>query len=221
MMQLRLHLISDAGFTAGEGVAGLLDSELQHDMHGLPYLRGRSLKGLLAEECANVLYALYIQGHPAERTFTESARRLFGEPGAGLNGQGGLNVGDAQLSDDLRCAIQDGDVCDMTPDQVLESLTAIRRQTAMSEQGAPLTGSLRSMRVLLRETVLTAGLSFMEPPDADQCALLAACVMSLRRAGSHRNRGLGRLRTRLLAGDADITEAHWLHFKHRVMEERV
>ena len=43
--QLRLTLLSDATFGSGDGVAGLVDAEVQHDYVGLPFLGGRTLKG--------------------------------------------------------------------------------------------------------------------------------------------------------------------------------
>ena len=58
---LKFALKSDATFGRGDGVAGLIDSEVQHDTYGLPYLGGRALKGLLGEECANIIFALELQ----------------------------------------------------------------------------------------------------------------------------------------------------------------
>ena len=62
---LRLTLDSDATFGRGDGLAGVVDAEVQHDDNGLPYLGGRALKGLLAEECANILFALENSGKAA------------------------------------------------------------------------------------------------------------------------------------------------------------
>lgn len=59
---LKFTLKSDATFGRGDGVAGMVDSEVQHDSYGLPYLGGRTIKGLLGEECASILFALRQQG---------------------------------------------------------------------------------------------------------------------------------------------------------------
>ncbi len=85
--QLRLTLLSDATFGRGDGVAGLVDAEVQHDDVGLPFLGGRTLKGLLGAECADIVYALE-RGRPdqAERWRT-AEKRLFGRSGAALEGQ--------------------------------------------------------------------------------------------------------------------------------------
>ena len=62
---------------------------------------------------------------------------------------------------DLRQRIAQ-DVADklITRTEVLESLTAIRRQTAMDKvTGAPLDNTLRAMRVILRDTPFEAVIS--------------------------------------------------------------
>ena len=43
---LKMLLLSDTTFGRGDGVAGLIDQEVEHDPNGFPYLRGRTLKGL-------------------------------------------------------------------------------------------------------------------------------------------------------------------------------
>ena len=58
-LALTIELLTDTTFGRGDGVAGLVDEEVEHDSQtGLPIIRGRTLKGLLVEECANLLYAL-------------------------------------------------------------------------------------------------------------------------------------------------------------------
>ncbi|MBK8640366.1 MAG: hypothetical protein IPN92_19535 [Chromatiaceae bacterium] len=221
-MELQLTLLSDAAFATGEGVAGLLDSELQHDALGLPYLRGRSLKGLLAEECANLRHSIQQHGNTSAQDWLErTAVQVFGNPGQGAAGQGGLAMDDARVPDDLRAAVRfEVTAGRWSPAAVLESLSAIRRQTAINAQGAPLHGSLRATRVLLRETCLEARLALAGPPEhaTDAWALVAACAMTLRRAGSSRNRGLGRVRARLWQDGADATDLHWQAFRTRLEE---
>lgn len=206
---IRLELESDTTFGRGDGIAGLIDAEVEHDEYGLPYLRGRSLKGLLQEECANVLFSLK-QANSAKLSDLETiADKLFGKAGSDLEADAKMFVGDAVLPKDLRdavkYAIQEEQI---TPDEVLKSLTAIRRQTAMSENGAPKPESLRSMRVVLRETVFESELMFNEDfqPDSNEIALLGACAASLRRVGLGRNRGRGKVKARLI-GAVDLTDS--------------
>lgn len=206
MMQLTLtiDLLSDATFGRGDGMAGLVDEEVEHNPEtGLPFIRGSVIKGLLAEECANILFALSKCSPAAPSKFQNAAQFLFGQPGSTIKDDACMQVGSATLPQELNDAIA-ADLKWMAADEnrkrkytisdVLESLTAIRRQTAVNDDtGIPDEGSLRSIRVVLRKTQFKAVLSFTSKPDKDAKALLAACVMAMRRGGDGRNRGRGRL----------------------------
>ncbi len=218
-LALRLALLSDATFGRGDGVAGLVDEEVEHDSAtGLPLIRGRTIKGLLVEECANVLFALQLQSAPALGRFQGAALLLFGRPGSSLDDDGLLHVGIAELPEDLRRAVAD-DVRrgSLHSADVLESLTTIRRQTAVSDEtGAPDEGSLRSQRAVLRDTAFAAPLTFARPPSEEARGLLAACVRAFRRGGSGRNRGRGRLAATLWEDGQDTTETWFTHFQQAV-----
>lgn len=81
--------------------------------------------------------------------------------------------------------------------RALGSLTAVRRQTAIESDGlhigVPAEGSLRAMRVILRQTPFEARLLAVRKLNPDELGLLAAAVLAFRRAGTGRNRGRGRL----------------------------
>jgi hypothetical protein len=220
-MNLTLHikLISDATFGRGDGVAGLIDAEVEYDAEtGLPFLRGSVLKGLLAEECANILFALSKSNPATAARLSLAAKFLFGQPGSTLEDDALMQVGAAALPQDLCEAVANNiKRGELTAADVLESLTAIRRQTAVEETtGAPDEGSLRSLRVVLRETTFTAPLSFDRDPQNDEQALLAACVFSLRRGGTGRNRGRGRFQAWL--NDNSYTLAQFANFKQIAKE---
>ncbi len=219
-LQLRLRLESDTTFGRGEGLAGLIDEEVEYDLAtGLPFVRGRTLKGLLVEECANLMYALQAADAPALLRLQEAAARLFGSPGSGPESAARLHIGPAllpqELSDAVHSAIEHNG---LSPTDVLESLTAIRHQTAIDEQSAaPEEHSLRSMRVVVRQTEFSAWLDFDHDPATNDLELLAACVFSARHGGMGRNRGRGRLSLRLLdESGTDVTMTHFEHFKQLV-----
>lgn len=224
-LQLRLCLESDATFGRGEGLAGLVDEEVEYDVAtGLPFVRGRTLKGLLVEECANLMFALQTANSSALPTLEVAAEWLFGSPG-GKEGATRLHFGSALLPLQLREAVHAGVVSnELKPAIVLEALTTIRRQTAVNEMSAaPETGSLRSMRVVLRQTTFWASLDFAADPGEDKLALLAACALSVRRGGIGRNRGRGRLSLRLLdeqGTDITITPC-FEHFKQLLVGGQV
>lgn len=189
---LEIELLSDTAFGSGAGVSALVNSEIQHDHKGLPTLSGRAIKGLLVNECSEILYVL-----PDEsRTYWEQvALSLFGQRGEMLDDVDGVFISDATAAPDLVAAIHADD--QVSRDDILNSLTTLRRQTAMNVMGAPEDDTLRSVRVLIQGLTLYAPLSFLSEPNDEQKALLAACVMSLRRAGLNRNRGKGQIRLQI------------------------
>lgn len=225
---LTLDLQSDATFGRGEGLAGLVDIEIEHDEAGCPFLGGRSLKGMLVEEWANLRSALRSAFGLDYLAWDVSATHLFGTTGAMYTGASGMRVGPATLPPELH-AILKYDVArgHIQPHQILDTLTAIRRQTAMdASTGTPDEGSLRTMRVLLRGTPLMATLDFEHTPDDATLSLLAACVLAARRTGTGRNRGRGRLSMLLHAQqpedyhDAAFTQRWFDHFARSVQEVR-
>ncbi|MFQ5576859.1 MAG: RAMP superfamily CRISPR-associated protein [Anaerolineae bacterium] len=223
-MRLSFTLESDATFGRGEGVPGLVDEEVEHDRYGQPFLRGRTLKGLLVEECANILHALQLQRRTDYALWEAAAAWLFGSPGSVSHKTAAMRVGNARLPADLRHTVmhysrQTGNgTRPLTRLDVLESLTAIRRQTAMDETtGRPEEGSLRGMRVILRRTPFEARLQFSRPPIPEALPLLSACVLAFRRAGTGRNRGRGHLSASLLDADGnDVTATYFEQFKTEV-----
>lgn len=217
--RLSLELLSDATFGRGDGVTGLIDAEVQHDDLGLPFLSGRTLKGLLGAECADIVYALERARPDLAQDWRTTADRLFGRSGAALEGQSILRVGTARLPQDLRDAIhQDIRHNRLRPMEVLEMVTALRRQTAMDAWGVPREDTLRTMRVILRGVVFCADLDFLVNPTEKDLALLSACVKALRRAGTARNRGRGRLKAELLDKEGKIvTDTLFAAFRKAVM----
>lgn len=197
---LKINLVSDTTFGRGDGLAGFIDSEVEHDEYGLPFLRGRALKGLLAEECANVLFALGNLG----KNWFDTADRLFGQAGSKIEDNSEIYIGNATLPDDLRQAVRfaiEEKYSQITADEVLRSLTTTRRQTAIKADGSPKKNSLRSERAVLNKTVFFSDVMFRTNPDEKMLALLAASAKSLQRAGLGRNRGRGKVSVEFFEGN--------------------
>lgn len=189
--------MSDTTFGRGDGIAGLIDQEVEHDPYGFPYLRGRTLKGLLSEESDNLIGVLL----PADvcSYWENIACTLFGVPGSSLQTMGIMHVGDACLPEDLRTAVAwQIKNEELTNNEVLDSLTTIRRQTAINSQiGVADEGSLRSFRVVIRQLEFQADLIFETQPSHEILSFLSASILALRRIGSGRNRGRGHVKCTL------------------------
>lgn len=208
---IQITLKSDTTFGRGDGVAGYIDAEVEHDELGLPFLRGRTLKGLLQEECANILFSLSKDAtFPKLSDFEIAADKLFGKAGSDLQADAKMYIGDAVLPEDLTNAVKfaiEKEKPEINADEVLQSLTVIRRQTAISENGAPKPESLRSMRCVLKETIFESNLSFSEDfaPGSPEITLLGMTCAALQRVGLGRNRGRGKVSVRLI-GTNDLTD---------------
>lgn len=213
--RLKFTLLSDATFGRGDGVAGVVDAEVQHDKYGFPFLGGKTLKGLLGAECAEILYALKQVGDPGYALWCQAAHHLFGDPGSVAADNGYLHVGNAELPADLRTRVA-SEIEDEQYEavEILESLTTIRRQTAIDPTtGAPKKETLRAMRLIIRETPFEARLDFLRPPERHDLLLLSACVKAFRRAGTGRHRGRGKLEADLWSDEASVTEDLFRNFE--------
>ena len=218
--RLKIKLLSDTTFGRGDGVAGLIDQEVEHDPFGFPYLRGRTLKGLLSEESDNLIAVLSHHKQDWERV----ACNLFGTLGSTIGTMGAVHIGDSCLPEDLRQAVafQIKDET-LTKTEVLDSLTTIRRQTSIDPQlGTPDEGSLRSFRVVLRDRCFTADLIFEKMPSDEMLSLIAVGSLALRRLGSGRNRGRGHVQCTLHddANGDDITH-HYANYFGQAIKEKV
>jgi len=195
-MYLRIELLSDTAFGRGDGVMGIVDSEIEYDKtNGLPIIKGRTLKGLFVEACADVLYGLKVCQSSAYATFNDIAQTLFGSPGSDLISTGVLHFGTATLPADFIVKVEQAN---HNPADVLEAFTIIRRQTAIDETtDAPKDTSLRALRVVSRGTIFYSHLSHPSLTEIE-IALLWACTNTTRQAGQNRTRGLGRIQIELL-----------------------
>lgn len=212
----KLTLLSQATFGRGDGVAGWVDTEIEHDERGLPYLHGRGVKGLFTAQCADILGAL--ESSPAHESMKRAADVLFGVGGSDLDANGLLHFGMARLPKNLRAAIAMIEPQALPRADVLEALTTIRRQTAIDEGGAAKEDTLRATRVLMSGLVYESEITADRALDETERALLAACVKAIRRVGSNRARGLGRVRAELLdAAGKDLTEQGMNEFAREVL----
>lgn len=216
--RLVFQLKSDAIFGSAERGDADIDIDIQHDRWGCPYFPGRTLKGVLREECAQILDNLEQCGKLGgwERT----AIRLFGTPGSGVKDPVILRFDNAELPAALRMKlmkeVEDEKVSSW---EVLEALTTTRSQTALDGwSGAAREKSLRKARVILRKTIFESKLTFYEGPEKNDKQLLAACLKAFQRCGTRRNRGTGELEAVQLLSCAgqDVLPDTFMDFKKEI-----
>lgn len=193
-MYLRIELLSDTAFGRGDGIASHVNSEIEHDKTtGLPLIKGRTLKGLFVEACADILHGLKTCNSSAYDNFENSAKSLFGKPGSNLDSTGKLHFSTATLPIEF---IAELSKLNQPKETILNTLTTIRHQTAVDDDDKPKDTSLRATRVVLKGTIFHAHISHPKLSN-NEVAFLWACANTVRNAGQNRTRGLGHIRITL------------------------
>ncbi len=189
---LHIKLLSDATFSRGEGTAGFVDADIEYDRFGIPFIGGKTIRGLLRDSW------LSMAGYFPE--LCGAAGLVLGRSADTLE-TSKLRIGDAHFSDSLRNTLQNAVIRKddpkkaLHPETVLSAFTAIRNQTTEDRKtDAPEKTTLRSTRVLLRAFVLKSCLHwFDKDPSPEELRILAMCALGARHGGLARNRGRGHL----------------------------
>ncbi len=201
---LHIALLSDATFSRGEGTSGQVDIEVEHDAYGLPFIGGKTVRGLLRDSW------LSMQSYFPQ--LAAAAGRILGHSKS-LDDACRLRLGDAVLPEPVRGAVRaavERTEHPLGPERILDAFTEIRYQTAEDRRsGAPEGTTLRSTRVVLRGFSFEARLSWLDGyrPTDDDLQVLALCALATRHGGLTRNRGRGHLRCTL---DADLAHTRQL-----------
>ena len=199
---LTVELLSDTTFSSGGRTPGVVDLDVTATPDGLPYVRGKTLHGLLREA--------WLGMRPVFGGLEQAAATLLGEEGD-REERAILRLGNAHLDEQTRDWARYAvgrEKYPLHPEDVLRTLTDVRAQTARAREtgGAPETGTLRASRVILRGTTFHAPLTFLREPGSDELRCLALCTLATRHGGLARNRGRGLLHC-LLDGDRSATLA--------------
>ena len=219
-IKLTIELLSDTCLGSGAGLAGMVDQELLYDSLGFPMANGKTVKGWLVEACADIMAGF---GDSAPKKLEESANRLFGNPGDGMN-ETLLFIGDAHFPNEIReqevlelQELKNRVERQIDPEQddlkhwsiinqynkqvniVKESYSRIRYQTAIGDKGVAKDGSLRTIRVINSGNTLVSDLQYFgsKEDEPNDFALLSAVTSCVRRIGLNRTRGLGRVKCQL------------------------
>jgi hypothetical protein len=205
--RLHIELLSDTTFGRGEGTAGEVDNEIEHDKFGIPFIGGKTVRGLLRDTWLSMRQHFPELLAAGDRVFGPTKRFLDDDVCV-------LRIGDALLSKDVRdwltaSATRAEDSDRVSPAMLLAACTEIRYQTAEDRlTGAPAEVTLRSSRVVLRSFVFEAPLAWRSgggAAEADDVRALAMTALATRHGGLMRNRGRGYLRI-TIDGDWERTK---------------
>ena len=191
-----MKLKSDACVGTGESVSGIIDSEIQYDMHGIPYIPAKRIKGILREE-ASELVAMDTKGDALK----EIINTLFGNPGSEDSGALWIGNGEIEGLEDFLPSLlakkynlreTKGPEYEelLSPNNVLEMFTTIRAQTAINEHGVADENFLRVSRVIRRghTFIFKVNIKGCKNEELDFFKDIVKCI---RHIGTNRNRGFG------------------------------
>lgn len=201
---LQIELLSDATFSRGEGTAGVVDTEVECDEFGMPFIGGKTVRGLLRDSWLSMS-----QHFPG---LVDAAEHVLGRSQA-VDESCRLRIGDAMVPLAIRAAVRGAAKREEHPlssGAILDAFTSIRCQTAEDRgTGAPDITTLRSSRVVLRGFVFQASLSWLDDyrPTTADVRLLALCALAARHGGLLRNRGRGHIRM-TLDGSVEATRKY-------------
>ncbi len=192
-MNFRVTVRIDSWWHAGAGESGVadLDAVVVRDDLGLPYLPGKTLKGLFRDAALLITRA-------QEGLLNEDQRVwLFGPalpPGENRREgesrmEGALRITSARMCRDFRAwASDEGNR------RCLSGLFETLASTAI-EDGVAKRHSLRKIEATLPMDLEAEVEVVGEPPGGlDVAGVMSRCAGLIRRLGSHRHRGLGRCR---------------------------
>ena len=200
---LRIELLSDTTFSRGEGTAGVVDTEVERDEFGLPFIGGKTVRGLLRDSWLSMCEHFPKLRGPSERVLGLSRA---------IDESCWLRIGDAIVPEPISSIVTKAirDDRRFTFRAVLDGFTSVRRQTAENrETGAPDIATLRSSRVVLRGFMFESRLTWLNgyEPDDEDVRVLALSALATRHGGLLRNRGRGHLRV-TINGEVDTTQKH-------------
>lgn len=160
----------------GDSALGTADLAPMKDVEGLPYVPGRSLRGLLREAVCLL----------DDGTGSEWATHLFGERivagGSRHYREGVARVGNALLARELAAE------CRSSPDTRRDLYATVRR-TALTADRVARSHTLRELEVCMPGLVLVAD---VQVPDEAALQVIAFACGLVRSLGHGRSRGLGR-----------------------------
>ena len=195
-MKIRIKLLSDTCIGGGTGLGSLIDTDVEHDEFGFPYIPARRLKGLLRESAVEAMEDY--QEAVSQKTIDD----LFGTEG---DSDGQMKIRNAYLenyvalSEEVKAINEDSsDSFHLDPDSVLNYYSIVRHQTAIDKDGIAKDDSLRAIRVVRKGNVFEAECEL--PSEYEKELSLICC--GVRHMGINRTRGFGAVEVTLVPDKA-------------------
>ncbi|MDE5877739.1 MAG: CRISPR-associated protein [Muribaculaceae bacterium] len=197
----KIDFFSDWHCGSGLSAGADVDALVIKDDCGLPFIPGKTIKGLVREAMEDLLSYKSFKGEEKEEMyslFKKTFGFFNGERGEMIKGQAFFT--NAELKDDERKAI----VADKLQAFMYRRLSS----TAIDADGVAKQNSLRRIEVVVPCTLEGRILDVPEGKDGNFRKLMEEALSYIKRLGQNRNRGLGRCAFSIMAitGSEKITE---------------
>ena len=177
--KIKIELLSDMCPSSGGAYGSVVDTDIEYDFYGIPYISAKRIKGCLRES------ALLMR----EWGMDIHVEEIFGEKG---RKKGNLRLGNAmvpQYSEYCTEIVSQGNSAIVHPQSVLQFFSYSRAQTSL-ERGVAKEGSLRMLRVLKRGLVFEAE-AFVADIYYQEMTEICRCTRNM---GLNRTRGMGEVK---------------------------
>ncbi|WP_040214156.1 RAMP superfamily CRISPR-associated protein [Clostridium polynesiense] len=203
-LSIKIELVSEGIFATGAAENAGADIDILKDDLGVPYLKGKTLKGKLREEAEMLKEHLEAMGFfEAQDMF----RGLFGKSGDFSHET--LKFSNCKISKGIEERLKlIANINHITVDSITKAMTEIRSFTKLDDQGIAEDGSLRKARVIKRGLLLYCRIDCPRDLTNLEKGLLASAVSALRNLGAMESRGKGNVLCRLLEDGEDVTEKY-------------
>lgn len=188
---IEIQLLSETILGNGESSNQTIDIDVLKDDYGIPYMKGKNLKGRLRMEAEAIVDRLGV-----EKGIIQS---LFGKKFSDdMLNDSKLKFSDCTISPDIENNLiyainnYEIEVCD-----VIEAFTDLRSFTSM-ENGVAKDTSLRKARVIRKGLKLYCDVYVDMKLNTKELGILSASVASLRNIGIMTSRGKGKVKCCLL-----------------------
>jgi CRISPR-associated protein Csx10 len=204
-IKMIIELQSDALSGSGEGFGAVIDTDVEYDECGIPFMSSKRIKGCLRNSLYDLLEMPAVS--TAKKYTRENKNKLlnsvFGVIGSVQSSSFGISdffIEDYETVKAWFAYLKSEYPGIISNERILSTFTNIRRQTKVDDKGIAEEHSLRTSRVVNKGLKFIADITF-ENEDKETQELFALACANLKRIGTKRNRGLGEIKCML---DPDI-----------------
>ncbi|MCB5250571.1 MAG: RAMP superfamily CRISPR-associated protein [Candidatus Cloacimonadales bacterium] len=203
-MKLKIMITtqSDTQIGSGRGFGSVIDSDIEYDSYGLPYIPAKRIKGLFRDAA---LELLNFDGLNDLLEYTEKdIDEVFGIIGS-TNSSNSLIFDNLSIKDKKHIApwldyLFSNYNYQFNSNTMQSYFTSIRNQTAIDgDKGIAKDYSLRTFRVLKKGFTFEGDISINNNDKQDKIVkMLAFISLVIKRIGTQRNRGFGKIEIEII-----------------------